>query len=164
MRITKYIAYTVVFLSVATILFSMSSAYADFQFAPPRAQAISASTTLDGNSQSELSTISGWENDVIAAIPPQWKAQLIRWDMMRLGQAQKFDTLRDSTGVTQVTTIKMVGKKITKVVTNQPIPYIHYWYVALAFFFGYSYVFYGIILLTVLFLVRLILLKFNIVA
>ena len=164
MRITKYIAYTMVFLSVATILFLRSSAYADFQFAPPRAQAISADTTLDGNSQSELSTISGWENDVIAAIPPEWKAQLARWDMMRLGQAQKFDALRDSTGVTQVITTKTVGKKTTKVVTNQPIPYIHYWYVALAFFFGYSYVFYGTILLALLFLVRLVFLKLNIVA
>ena len=158
MRTYIYI-FGIVFLGASLLFLATPVAHGDtgFQFAPPKDQ---SSVGVDTSTQIELSTIQKWETKIENAIPKNVTVHLGQWDAIRIENAQKYAVLRDESKKS----VSITKGKDSQSAPNTFTETYYYWYSLLAFFFGHAYVFYGVILLAVLFVTRFILYRLNFIA
>jgi predicted metalloprotease len=150
-----------VYMGIVVVVFCITASNAlhvqAFGFAPPQgAQAISH----DSNTTLQLSVLDTFQAKIASLIPKSVNTTLSSWDAKRASQAQNYARLEKALYSKQQQSTKGTAAASTQ--GNLPVGY--YWYQVLAFFFGHAYVFYGVVLILILLLIRFILLRFNYVA
>ncbi len=108
----------------------------------------------------ELSVIAEWEKKVVAKVPLPVKNWFNSIDQKRLSLGLKYAALRDKADAIKPASVKVSSDK--KVVVESPSS-AYYFYSALSFIFLNGYLFYGIILLAVFFILRFILRRLNVI-
>jgi hypothetical protein len=154
--------YSTILLSFVVSLLAfghVAFAAVSFQLAPPRNDAPPATTTRSDDSTSkELKTIAEWETKISNAIPVNIRTWIAGWETTRLEKAKEFAQTRDSF-LKPAPTAK--GTQAKAQTTSLPMSY--YWYAFLAFYFLHGYVFYGVLVSVLFFIVRTILYRLNLI-
>ncbi len=140
-----------------------STAFAEqtIQFAPARNESPAQQPTTATFSD-EFEILSKWETKIVAAIPQSIKDSVNNFDAKRAELAGKYSELRDTSEKASAVSVEVKGSKVQASVDAAPKAW-YYLYAALAFFFGYRFIFYGAILAAIFFGLRIIFRYFNII-
>jgi hypothetical protein len=157
-------AYSTILIAVCIVTFPrVSRAEISFKLAPePQTAQVTNSTKSSQSFSDQFSVLADWEAKIVAQVPQPIKDKFTEIEKVRIENAKKYAHMRDVAEQGTTVSAKTENAKDKTVVTITP-PLGYYYYYALAVFFGYTYVFYGVILLGIFFVLRVILRSFNII-